>query len=250
MTVWRLAMWRRYPASMRAAVGSILLVLGSCAVSSAAEVSLFSGGEIDLRSQGFAYLGMDLSQKVQEHVWISGRLVSSFLTYKYFAGETSVRATAPGLSLLAGGKLRWGQTSVGLFGGVELRHTDLEPDVKAALKGDTLGGIVHADVDSWLPSRTNLSAFASYSSTNDFIYERVRVKQQITNLDYRKPNTVNLGLEQIFGRNRDFQQVGGGLIGEIYNIPGTMGLTIRGGYKHDTTFGSGVYFGIEGFKAF
>jgi hypothetical protein len=74
--------------------------------------------------------------------------------------------------------------------------------------------------------------------------------QQVTNLDDKKSNTINVGLEEIFGRNEDFQQVGGGLIGEVFNIPGTMGLTIRGGYKHDTTFGSGVYFGLEVFKLF
>ena len=59
-----------------------------------------------------------------------------------------------------------------------------------------------------------------------------------------------MGLEQIFGRNKDLQQVGSGLVGEVYNIPCTMGLTIRGRYKHDSTFGSRVYFGIEGFKLF
>lgn len=227
-----------------------MLVFVLSSASSAAEISMFTGGEIDLRSQGFAYLGVDISKSVQEHVLISGRLVPNYLTYKFPSGDKTVRATVPGLYVLGGGKLRWSQTSIGLFGGVELKHTELNPDVSAKVKGDTLGGIGQAEVDSWLPTRTNVSGFVSYSGTDGFIYQRARVKQQITNLDYQKPNTINLGVEQIFGRNPDFNQIGGGLIAEVYNIPGTMGFAARGGYKHDSTFGSGVYFGIELFKAF
>jgi hypothetical protein len=105
-------------------------------------------------------------------------------------------------------------------------------------------------LDSWLPSRTNFSAFASFSGTDSFIYQRARIKQQITNLDFKKPNTINIGVEEIFGRNPDFRQIGGGLILEIFNIPRFFSFAIRSGYKHDTTFGSGIYGGLEFYTRF
>jgi hypothetical protein len=120
----------------------------------------------------------------------------------------------------------------------------------ADVRGNTFAGLVQGEVDSWLTRRTNLNIFASFSGTDGFIYERGRLKQQVTNLDYKKPNTINVGVEQIFGRNPDFSQVGGGVILEIYNIPKRISFAVRSGYKHDSSFGSGAYGGLELYVGF
>jgi hypothetical protein len=219
--------------------------------SSATEVSLFAGGEIDTRGQGFSYLGADLTQKIYENISVSGRVTPNYLTYKYRSGDHLIRAVSPGLYTVAGIKLSWGQTTFGLFGGTEYRHTNLHPDDKNAdVRGTTFAGLVQAEFDSWLPSRTNFNLFASYSGTDGFLYERGRIKQQITNLNFKKPNTINVGIEQFYGRNPDFRQVGVGPILEIYNIPHRISFDLRCGYKHDSTFGSGIYGGLDFYKGF
>jgi cellulose biosynthesis protein BcsS len=192
-----------------------------------------------------------LTQKVYKNISIAGRLIPNFLTYDFHSGGNTVRAVSPGLYAVSGIKLSWSQTTFGLFGGIEFRNTNLNPDVNnAKVRGNTLAGLVQGELDSWLPTRTNFSAFASFSGTDSFLYQRARIKQQITNLDFKKSNTVNVGVEEIFGRNPEFNQIGGGLIVEIFNIPRWFSFAIRSGYKHDTTFGNGIYGGLEFYTRF
>jgi hypothetical protein len=213
-----------------------------------AETSIFAGGEVDNHGQGFTYLGLELSKKLNDNFSLAGRLVPNYLTYRYRSGPDLVRAQSPGFYGLAGTKLAWGATSVDLFGGVEYRHTSLKPDVSSSNKGDQVSGIVQGAFDTWIPSRTNFNLLVSYSGISTFIYERGRIKQQVTNLDYKDENTINLGVEQIMGRNADFTEFGGGLIFEVFNIPHSVAFSVRGGYKHDTTFGHGGYWGLEFYK--
>jgi len=215
-----------------------------------AETSIFAGGEVDNHSQGFTFLGLEMSHKLNDNFAIAGRLVPNYLTYRYRSGSDLVRAQSPGFYGLAGGKLTWKQLSVGIFGGIEFRHTNLKPDVESASKGDRASGTVQTDFDTWLPSRTNFNLFVSFSGNNNFLYERGRIKQQVTNFDYKGSNTINLGIEQIVGRNVDFEQFGGGLLFEVFNIPHWMAFSMRGGYKHDSTFGHGAYGGLELYKRF
>jgi hypothetical protein len=228
-----------------------LFTVFSSPLAFAVDSSLFAGGEIDTRGQGFSYLGIDLTQKIYENIAISGRLIPNFLSYKFRSGGELVKATSPGLYTVAGVKLSWKETTFGLFGGTEYRHTNLHPDVKNAdVRGNTFAGLIQGEFDSWLPSRTNFNLFASFSGTDSFLYERGRIKQQITNLNFKKPNTINIGVEQFFGRNPDFRQVGVGPILEIYNIPNRISFALRSGYKHDSTFGNGFYGGLEFYMGF
>jgi hypothetical protein len=108
------------------------LIMFSCPLAIAAESSLFSGGDIDTRGQGFAYLGLDVTQKVYENLSISGRVIPNYLTYKFRSGDDTVRANSSGIYTVAGIKLSFSQTTLGLFGGVEYRNTNLSPDVRSA----------------------------------------------------------------------------------------------------------------------
>jgi hypothetical protein len=224
----------------------IISIVFFCSKGFATNGSLFAGGEIDTRGQGFTYLGLDVIQPIYKNVSVSGRIIPNYLTYRFRSGDKLVRAISPGLYAVGGIKLSWDQTTLGLFGGTEWRNTSLHPDVKNAdVRGDTLAALVQGEFDTYLLSRTNFNLFASFSGTDSFFYERGRIKQQITNLNFKKANTVNLGVEQFYGRNPDFRQAGGGLILEVYNIPNKISFAFRGGYKHDTTFGSGAYGGLE-----
>jgi len=148
-------------------------------------------------------------------------------------------------------KLFWGQTMLGVWGGAEFRNTNLNPDdTTASVRGSTSAGLIQGEFDTWLPSRTNLNVFASFSGTSNFTYEKGKIRQQITNLDFKKSKTINVGVEQFFGRNPDFHMAGVGLILEVFHIPQWLAFSVRGGYKHDSTFGNGVYGGLEFYKKF
>jgi hypothetical protein len=215
------------------------------------EAAVFAGGEIDDRAQGFSYLGLEVSEKVYENMSLAGRLMPNFLTYKYRSGGRVIRAISPGLYTLAGVKFAFDQTAASLFGGIEYRHTRLDPDQRGDdLRGDNVSGLVQGDFDHWFPTRTNVNLFVSYAGTSSFVYERARIRQQLTNFDFKSPNTFNVGVEQIVGRNAEFTQVGGGIVLEMFNIPNWLGLGLRGGYKHDTNFGHGGYGALEFYKRF
>jgi hypothetical protein len=220
-------------------------------LSSAAELSTFGGGELDIHGQGFSYLGIDLTQHIDETVAVAARVMPNYLTYKYYSGNSLISATSPGVFALGGVKFFWDRTMLALYGGAELRNTDLNPDdVNAKPRGSTTAGMVQGELDKWLTDRTNLYVLTSYSATSDFIYEKGRLKWQITNLDYSKANTIFVGIEEFFGSNRDFQGGGGGLVLELFHIPFKVSIALRGGFKYDSTFGSGAYAGLDFYKGF
>jgi hypothetical protein len=227
------------------------MVLGVVAGAEAFEPSVFGGAEFDNHGQGFAFLGGDVAQKIHPNFSLAGRLMPNFLTYKFRSEGDEVTATSPGLYALLGVKGRWGQTSAGLLAGGEVRDTELDPDVRSAeVRGTTAAPLVQVEFDTWLPSRTNFNYFGSFTGTDSFIYQKGGVKQQLTNLDYAGPNTVNGGVEVVWGSNPDFEMYQLGLVVEMFSIPHTLSLQARGGYKHDTTFGNGFYGGLTFFKGF
>jgi hypothetical protein len=222
-----------------------------CPSSQAVELSTFAGGEIDNHGQSFSYLGVDVTQSLNKTIAVSGRIVPSFLTYKYYSGDNEIKANSPGVSAVAGIKFFWGETMLGIFGGGEFRDTTLSPDDPAAsVRGSTTAGVIQGEFYSWLPSRTNLNLFVSYSGTSNFSYERGGIKQQITNLDFKGPYNINVGLEQFYGRNSDFHGEGIGIVVELFYIPQKFSVALRGGFKHDSTFGAGAYGGLDLYKGF
>lgn len=229
----------------------VCLAVLPCSLSMAADVSLFAGGEYDNHGQGFTYLGVDVTQRLNETVGVAGRVVPNYLTYKYHSNDVLIKAKSPGLTAVAGIKLFSGQTLFGVYGGVELRNTDLNPDDRSSSqRGSTSAGTIQGELDTWLTKTTNLYVFGSYSGTSNFSYERAKLKQQVTNFDYREPYTLLIGAEQFYGRNSDFHGQGYGAIVELYSIPLNASIGLRGGYKHDSTYGNGFYGGFELYKGF
>jgi hypothetical protein len=230
---------------------TLLFSLFFCPSAFSAEISTFGGGEIDTRGQGFSYLGIDLTEPIGKGFSLAARVTPNYLTYKYRSGDRLIRAHSPGVYAVAGVKLSWDKTTLGLFGGTEYRYTNLTPDVRNAdVRGSTFAGLIQGEL-YYQPFRaTDLSLYGSYSGTDGFFYEKAKIKRQITNLDYKKPNNIHIGLEQFYGRNPDFNMIGGGPFLELYHIPWKLSFTLRCGYKHDSNFNNGAYGGIEFFKGF
>jgi hypothetical protein len=229
----------------------IFLTTLFCSLGRATDVSLFAGGEIDDHSQGFSFIGVDITQGINETVAIAGRVMPNYLTYKYYNNNVLIKAKSPGLFAVAGIKLFSGQSTFGVYGGAEFRNTDLDPDDRnSSQRGSTSAAVIQGEFDTWLTKRTNFYIFGSYSDTSNFSYERAKLKYQITNLDHKDSHTLFIGAEQFYGRNSDFRGQGYGALLELYFIPLKASIGVRGGYKHDSTYGNGAYGGLELYKGF
>jgi hypothetical protein len=227
------------------------LVLTWSTHAGAADLAALAGSESDFRGQSYSYVGADLTHRLTPHVGVAVRVMPFYLTYRFRSGDDLVSARALGVNGLVGIKLFLGETTLGLLGGAQFRDTDLSPDVRTGgARGDQISGLAQLELDSWLPTRTNLNFFSSYSGVDDFLYTRGGVKQQLTNRDFSKPITINAGVEGFFGRNADYDSRGAGLVFELYHIPTRMAVGVRAGYKHDSTFGNGGYAGLSIYKQF
>ncbi|MGZ3580372.1 MAG: cellulose biosynthesis protein BcsS, partial [Syntrophales bacterium] len=189
-----------------------------CPFSLAADVFTFAGGEIDGHGQSFSYLGVDVTEHLDKTFAVAGRIIPNYLTYKYYSGDnTLIKASSPGVFAVGGMKLFWDKSMLGIYGGLEFRSTGLDPDdTNNSARGDKTGGVIQGEFDSWLTNRTNLNIFASYGGVSDFLYEKGRLKQQVTNLDYKKSYSWFVGVEQFVGRNSDFDEQGVGLALELF----------------------------------
>ena len=83
----------------------IILSIVYCPFSFAADVSTFAGGEIDGHGQSFSYLGVDVTQHVNQTVAVAGRIIPNYLTYKYYSGNTQIEASSPGVFVSRGNKI-------------------------------------------------------------------------------------------------------------------------------------------------
>src|SRR4030065_137350 len=137
----------------------ILVTCFCCPSGFAAGFSTFAGGEIDGRGQGFSYIGIDMTQSINKTISFSGRIVPSFLTYKYYSGDRLIKANSPGISPAVGIKLFRGHTMIGFFGGLEFKNTTLRPDDQSAsVRGSNSAGILPGGFELWFPSRKKPSA--------------------------------------------------------------------------------------------
>ena len=235
-----------------AAVAAAGMLAGAPPAVRAADVAVFGGGEAQSHRQGYVYLGADVTTPLNSWLSLDGRVVPHFLTYKFRSGGELVRADVPGIDAAAGLKATFDErTYATLLAGVQLRDKELTPDPGGnTTRGVIVGPLVVGEFGTTFPSRTSLSYFGSFSGADSFIYQKVTVKQQVTNLDYARPNTINLGPELIYGRNADFNMVGAGAVVELYSLPWRLSVAARVGYRHDSTFGDGIYTGLSFYRAF
>ncbi len=218
----------------------------------AVEFATFGGTEIDEHGQGFTYAAFSVTQPIDEVFAVTGRVMPSYLTYKYYSGDRLIKAESPGVAVLAGVRMRFNpRVALTLLGGADVRNTTLHPDDRSAdVRGGTTAGMIQGELDAWLTRYLNFFVVGSYSGTSNFSYEKAILKHQITNMDLKKPYSFYAGVEQFYGRNADFRQDGVGPMIQFVYIPLNFAMSLSGGYKHDSTFGQGTYVGFQIYKGF
>ncbi len=82
----------------------VLVITGLLAAPSAfaAEFAAFGGTEIDEHGQGFTYAAFSVTQPVNKVFAVTGRVMPSYLTYKYYSGDRLIKAESPGVAVLGG----------------------------------------------------------------------------------------------------------------------------------------------------
>jgi hypothetical protein len=230
----------------------VFFILGiSSTFCSAEEISFFTGSDIDRHSQGFSYAGFDVTHSLSQTIGISGQVVPNYLTYKYVTGGQEIKAKASGISLLGGVKFYWEKSMIAFFGGGVLRDTHLNPDDPGSSnRGQTKSPIIQGECSTWLTNAINIWALANYSFRDDFIYEKFRIKSPIFNFTSNQPYTFYFGIEQFLGKNTDYQGEGAGAVLEFFHSVKKFSISVKGGYKHDSNFGKGIYYGLDMYKGF
>jgi hypothetical protein len=96
--------------------------------------------------------------------------------------------------------------------------------------------------------------FANYAGAARYLFSRVAVRRQATNLDWKDPVAFFLGAEGIGQGNDESVGAQGGLFLEWTFVPQRLSLALRGGYKDswspDGPHRRGAYGGLSVYQQF
>jgi hypothetical protein len=197
-----------------------------------AAVEGFGGWEGDGYAQGYGYAAGTLFLPASGEVSIPVRATGSYLYYSFQGDPGEVKVRAPGAGLTAGPRASgsWGAVTA-LVGG-EIRWE--RRAVAGAPFGDTVargGFLAQADADLAWGARMHPSALVSYSGSARYLYGRVALRRQLSNLTWQGPTTWFAGLEAIAQGNADTSALQGGGLVECNLVRSKLSLSVRGGYK-------------------
>lgn len=233
-------------AGLASAVLTLILLLASA---SARAGDLFTGFQMDSGAHYFAYLGLrdDLPW---EAFGLKGyaQLFAAGQSYEYESGSQDIDADVQLLipSLGVTRSLGGGAWSVSALAGPKLEWKEEGGFPNGSRREFGVGGFVQAETMYWQETHS-FHAIASYSSLDDFFFGRIRGKLRA----YRPETgccTVFAGMDVAGMGNRDFSAIQTGLLAEVPIA--WFSLLVRGGYQHDSAFGSGGYGGLEIYAPF
>ncbi len=219
-----------------------LILLLPWANASAGE--LFAGFRMDNEEQYFSYLGLreglswrpfDFEPFVQ--------LFAAAQSYEYDSGNRNIEADVQSLTPSLGmttpiGDKGW---SLSALIGPDLRWKNEDGLQNDSGRGFDVGVFVQAETMYWQESR-NLHAMISYASLDDFVFGRIRGKLRAYSSQTGCCDML-VGLDVAGMGNDDFSAV---QTGPLIEVPiGRFLVLARGGYQHDSNFGSGGYGGLE-----
>lgn len=203
---------------------------------------VFTGYQIDNRSQYYTYLGVRTpitsgASTVQPFIQVMGAGLGYTFKDHGAKRDAEVQFATPSLGLkyvqgswnfigLAGPQFRWKQEDRPTGGRTN------EQDVGVYLQGEAF----------YWHEKGTFHAIASYTDLDSFVWSRVRA----TRLVYKSNQgccATYLGWDVAGMGNRDFYAV---QTGPMVQVPvASVQVTLKGGYQYTQTFQNGVYGGIE-----
>jgi hypothetical protein len=218
-----------------------------------------AGYEGDSRDTGYAFVGPGYTHPLSDSTAIVGRLTFNYLTYEFDNGDaTRTHVSGPGIAPTVG--LRFGRRSnLTVTAGPEWKRREREVMTPADIRlsetdDDKLGARFGASLYDDFADHWNVHALASYGTAEDWLWTRVGVKRQLTNLNWRRPISLFLGAEGIAQGNDDIRQWQAGGLAEVVHAPSSLSVMVRAGWKNSSfqhaEDDNGAYFGIGLYRRF
>ena len=219
--------------------------IGMVESASAVDLEVLGGAEVDSRSQGYRYLGAGLRHRLDDHWTILARVTGSGLRYEFEAEGQTLHAHAVAVTPSIGMQHRRGTLTAGILIGEDFRKTKrARVNAPQETEHDT-GIFLQAEIDYWFGGLNDIFLIASYAGVDQYFWNRIRIKRQITNQAFLKPVSWFLGGEGVGSGNNDFNSFQlGGLLERHHRLL-HLSWTLKGGYKHTSTESFLIYGGFE-----
>lgn len=242
------------------------LVLGLPAAPAQAQASdprdtpyweLIGGFEGDTHGTGYGFFGPSYNHPLSRTLAFTARVYANYLYYEFEDVDGTHDVRSPGISPAVG--LRFGEdNTVKVTAGLSVKRRREEVTSLQGLSTEDsetrVGASFGLDVNADPTDNTNLLGLLHYSTTDDYIWGRLGLKRQVSNMDWKGRHTLYLGVEGVGQGNEDIRswQVGG--LVELLFAPSRLSLQFRSGYKQSSfDLGpdkTGPYFGVGLYKRF
>lgn len=207
---------------------------------------LFTGFQVDNKSQYFGYLGIRIPvRQMNGGTNLFVQAMTAGLGYSFKSNgqilDTNAQFVVPSLGI----SQTFGRWTVLALAGPQLRRIEEERLSSIASIDHQVGAFVQAEAMYW-HEKGNLHAIGSFADLDDFFWGRLRGKllvHQATGCC-----SAYAGWDVAGMQNRDYRAV---QTGPLVEVPiGKLHLLVRGGYQHTTSFHSGAYGGVEVYVPF
>ncbi|MBI3606345.1 MAG: cellulose biosynthesis protein BcsS [Nitrospirae bacterium] len=233
-----------------------VLALVTVAPSAKAAVTLegLAGWEGDGFGQGYGFVGAGAVKSVGARFALVTRLSASYLYYSFESSGIATSVTSPGVTAMTGVRttLAWG--SVAVLGGYETRWEDRRSDAGGEETSVTGGGVLQADADLGLGRRWRGFLSANYAGAARYLFSRIAVRWQATNLEWTYPVSFFVGGEGIGQGNDESAAAQSGPFLEWMIMPQRLSIAFHGGYKDSWSPGGphrrGAYGGLSMYHRF
>lgn len=211
----------------------------------------FAGWEGDSRGEGYGFAAAALPLPLSRHLSIPLSASGSFLYYDYDSSAAHVIVRSPGTSLMTGLRLAGSRGSASVQGGGEIRWDRRlvdGPGGWVAMR-QVVGPVVQTYDDLGLGRRWYASGFGVYVGAAKYLIGRVAIRDQITNLDWKRGTSFFLGAEGGRQGNEHSDALQGGGFAEWNLVARRMSLALHAGYKESWSPGyahqRGSYFAFS-----
>ena len=212
---------------------------------SALEFEGLGGVEFDSRSQGYRYIGIGLRTTIDDHWTVLARVTGSSLRYTFESGNDTLTANVMSITPMFGTQYKKGPMTLALLAGKDFRSTNRDV-VGAPHETDRdTSLVIQAELDYWFGHIYDLGLISSYTDLDRYFWNRVRIKKQLTNLDYSGTTSWFIGGEGVGSGNVDFNSYQLGAVVEYSYRPLKMSWVLKGGFKTTSTVSRSGYTGIE-----
>jgi hypothetical protein len=245
---------QRLTRSLLVAVAVLALLTVAQPVKAAVTFEGLAGWEGDGFGQGYGFVGAGAVTPIGPRLALVTRLSASYLYYSFESSGSTTSVSSPGVTGMSGVRATLDRGTVAVLGGYETRWEDRRSDAGGEETSVSGGGVLQADTDLGFGRRWRGFLFANYAGAARYLFSRMAVRWQATNLEWTTPTAFFVGIEGIGQGNDESAAAQGGPFLEWSFAPQRLSAAIRGGYKDswspDGPHRRGAYAGLSVYHRF